>query len=103
VQEQRKKLGLSQKELAQRIQREAIGPITQQYLNDIEHGRRNPPPPPVIELFAAALELPVTYLAFVARQFPPGIPRERIDPETFDREWQAFRKKLKPEHRETDS
>ena len=39
----RKEKGLSQKQLAELVEREEGGSISPQYLNDIEHDRRNPP------------------------------------------------------------
>ena len=54
----RKKVPLSQKQLAERILREEDGqPISPQYLNDIEHDRRDPPGEFLIEQFAKHLKL----------------------------------------------
>jgi len=53
----RKEKSLSQKELAKEIKKDDGGPITPQYLNDIEHGRRNPPSREMVEQIAKALGL----------------------------------------------
>ena len=51
----RKALGMSQKELAARTRKEGGGAISPQYLNDIEHDRRNPPSEYIIEQLAGHL------------------------------------------------
>ena len=51
----RKKKGLSQKELAALIEREAGAPISPQYLNDIEHDRRSPSSDHLVSQFAEDL------------------------------------------------
>ncbi|HYW46720.1 MAG TPA: helix-turn-helix transcriptional regulator [Bryobacteraceae bacterium] len=43
IAEARRAVGMSQKELAGKIKKEDGLPISAQYLNDIEHDRRNPP------------------------------------------------------------
>ena len=43
ISEARRAAGLSQKELAAKVKKEDGQPISAQYLNDIEHDRRNPP------------------------------------------------------------
>ena len=52
VSQTRKQLGLSQKQLAERIEREEGGPISAQYLNDIEHDRRSPSSDHMMQEFA---------------------------------------------------
>ena len=66
----RKKMALSQKELATRIFKEDGKPISPQYLNDIEHDRRNPPNEIIRNQLAKELELPRNYLNFLAGAFP---------------------------------
>ena len=55
--EARKKVGLSQKQLAERIKKEGGEAISPQYLNDIERDRRNPPSEYLISQFAKELGL----------------------------------------------
>jgi transcriptional regulator with XRE-family HTH domain len=70
IRQERLKLGLSQKELSALILKENGRPITQQYLNDLEHERRNVPPPSLIEQFAKALKLEPEFLYYLAGEIP---------------------------------
>jgi len=93
--DQRKELGLSQKELASRVKRDDGVTISPQYLNDIEHDRRSPTGPHLIEQLAKALKLDAAYLSFLAGQFPEDVRRQTPDQERFNHAWQAFRRNLK--------
>ncbi len=62
VMEKRKSLNLTLKQVADKIKKENGDPLTPQYLNDIEHDRRNPPPEYIIKQIAKVLELDVDYL-----------------------------------------
>ena len=95
IMETRKELGLSQKELAAHIQREDGTPISNQYLNDIEHDRRSPTGRHLIEQLAKVLKLGPDYLFFLAGQFPEDVRRHTPDPEHFAQAWSAFRRSLK--------
>jgi transcriptional regulator with XRE-family HTH domain len=46
ISEARRSKGLSQKDLAAKVKKEDGQAISPQYLNDIEHDRRNPPGAP---------------------------------------------------------
>ena len=63
----RRKLGMSQKQLAERIRREEEedGSISPQYLNDIEHDRRSPSSDHMIQQFSRALDLSENYLCYL--------------------------------------
>jgi transcriptional regulator with XRE-family HTH domain len=52
----RKEQKLSQKELAEKVLKEDGQAITPQYLNDIEHDRRNPSSDYLVKQFAKALK-----------------------------------------------
>jgi transcriptional regulator with XRE-family HTH domain len=93
--ESRRALGLSQKDLASRVRRDDGGPISPQYLNDIEHDRRNPTGRLLIDQIARALKLDADYLSFLAGQFPEDVRRQKPDEEQFSSAWQAFRRNLK--------
>ncbi len=67
----RKKKLMSQKQLAATVLKEDGGPISPQYLNDIERDRRNAPGEHLIAQFARALDVPEEYLFFLANQIPP--------------------------------
>lgn len=93
----RKKLGLSQKELAARIKKEDGAPISAPYLNDIEHNRRYPPSGYLLRQLARELNLPVEYLLFYAGQYPKDIRGDQgaYAPKDVEAAFRAFRKALK--------
>jgi len=95
--EARKKLGISQKTLAERIKKEDGEPISPQYLNDIERDRRNPPSEHLIVQFAKELELSKDYLLLAAGTVPKDLAARLSDsdPETIERAFRAFRRTLK--------
>lgn len=89
VAEARKQAGLSQKKLAEKIGK------SPQYLNDIEHGKRNPDSDELIEAFAKALNLDPAVLYYLARRFPPADMKPGIADEKVVQAYKAFRKALK--------
>lgn len=93
----RKDREISQKELATRILKEDGRPISPQYLNDIEHDRRNPPGEFIIVQLAENLNLPQEHLIAVAGMLPSSLrdslPRD--DPERVEKAFRAFRRELK--------
>jgi transcriptional regulator with XRE-family HTH domain len=97
VTEARKALGISQKDLAGRILKENGEPISAQYLNDIEHGRRDPPSEFFIEQFARHLKLLREPLIAAAGRYPADI-RDTIagaDPRAVEQAFAAFRQVLR--------
>jgi len=94
IAERRKSLGFSQKELAARIKKEDGTPISPQYLNDIEHDRRNPPPDYLLVQFADALNLARDELFFRAGQLPSDLQLEQYPPEKLRDALKAFRRRL---------
>ena len=90
----RRKLGLSQRELAARILKEDGEPISPQYLNDLERDRRNPPAQHFLKQFAAQLDLPEEYLAFVAGQLPEDLRNGSYAPDQVQAAFHAFRRTL---------
>ena len=98
IAEARKKASLSQKDLATRIKKEDGSPISPQYLNDIEHDRRNPPSEFILRQFAKELNLPFEYLLFFAGELPRDVLDSRHSPpqpEDVEAAFRAFRKALK--------
>jgi len=95
--EARKAIGLSQKDLAAKVFKEDGKPISPQYLNDIEHDRRNPPSPEMMDQFAAVLKIPSDVLYSLAGKLSPAdmkkIPAD--DHEKIIEAYKAFRKALK--------
>jgi transcriptional regulator with XRE-family HTH domain len=90
----RRQAGLSQKDLAARIKKEDGTPISPQYLNDLEHDRRNPPAEHLLRQFAEALQLTPEYLFFVAGQFPADLRDRGYRPERVEAAFRAFRRTL---------
>lgn len=97
IAEARKALGLSQKDLAAKVLKEDGKPISPQYLNDIEHDRRNPPSEFIIEQLAKHLKLSEEPLIAAAGMWPSDIQRKlrTADPTVVDQAFTAFRKVLK--------
>jgi transcriptional regulator with XRE-family HTH domain len=97
ITEARRKLGLSQKELAMRIKKEDGGPISPQYLNDIERDRRNPPSEFLINQFAKELRIRKDFLILAAGTLPNELAQQvpGSDPATVERALQAFRREIK--------
>lgn len=93
----RKELGISQKDLAAKIVKEDGETISPQYLNDIEHDRRNPPGEQIIEQFAKHLKLTKEYLIIAAGMLPSDVRKDMAGakPEHVERAYRAFRDNLK--------
>jgi transcriptional regulator with XRE-family HTH domain len=96
ISEERKKSGLSQKDLAERITREEGGSISPQYLNDIEHDRRSPSSDHIIQEFARALKVSVNYLYYLADRVPAEARRANMAPQQVDEWVAAFRRTTPP-------
>jgi len=100
ISEARKKANLSQKELAALLRKkEDDQPISPQYLNDLEHDRRNPPADHLIEQFAKHLKIEKDVLYFAAGELPADVRESSVDLKK-DRErvvkaYQAFRRELR--------
>ena len=93
----RKARRLSQKDLAARIKKEDGDAISPQYLNDIEHDRRNPPSEYLIAQFAKELDLAKDHLCFAAGTLPEELRKTVSDarPERVEAAFKAFRRELK--------
>lgn len=86
IAETRKSKNMSQKELAVKLD------ISPQYLNDIEHDKRSPSSPQLIELLATTLEVNPEYLSYLAGRMPEVVKEGKLDPSTFEKAMVAFRK-----------
>ena len=91
ISEKRKEAGLSQKDLAAKVCKEDGQPISPQYLNDLEHGRRHPPAPHLIEQLASALKMEAVLLYHCAGELPPDLSCNAVDDETVVAAYDAFR------------
>jgi transcriptional regulator with XRE-family HTH domain len=97
----RKVLGISQKTLASRIKKEDGEPISAQYLNDIEHDRRNAPSEFLISQLAKELTLSKDHLCLAAGTIPADV-KENVaaaETETVDAAFSAFRRAVKKGNR----
>lgn len=88
----RKIKGLSQKQLAAEVRREDGTPISPQYLNDIEHDRRNPSSDHLVQQFATVLGLDADYLYYLADRFPEDLRNARLSQQQVSDVMRAFRK-----------
>lgn len=94
--EVRKQQGLSQKQLAERIEREEGDSISPQYLNDIEHDRRSPSSDHMIQQFARVLKVSADYLYYLAGRIPADIRQANMPPSKVDKWASAFRRTKPP-------
>ena len=90
----RKNKGLSQKRVAAGTVKEDGLAISAQYLNDIEHDRRNPPSEHIVRQLADALDLDLDYLLFLAGRFPSDVLEMSRDQEGVKTAMKAFRRSL---------
>jgi len=97
----RRRAGLSQKDVAAHILKEDGSPISPQYLNDLEHDRRNPPAEALLAQFAERLDVPLDYLCFVAGQLPQDLRESSAQPERVAVAFRAFRRTLRGDEQGT--
>jgi transcriptional regulator with XRE-family HTH domain len=96
ISEVRKQRGLSQKQLAELIEREeGGGSISAQYLNDIEHDRRSPSSDHMIHQFAHVLKVSANYLYYLAGRVPAEMREANVPPQKVDEWVAAFRRSTK--------
>ena len=96
ISDARKDLGISQKELASRIQKDDGKEISAQYLNDIEHDRRNAPAEFMIEQLSNELNLDKDFLCLIAGTVPKDVQDLGKDnPEKAQEFFKAFRRNIK--------
>jgi len=87
---------MSQKDLAEAVKKEDGKQISAQYLNDIEHDRRNPPSELLIAQIAAALKLDKDVLCLVAGTIPQDLKKiASTQPEKVEEAFRVFRRTFK--------
>jgi len=91
----RKDLGLSQKDLANKIRKEDGEAITPQYLNDIEHDRRSPSSDHIVKQFSTVLNLKPDVLYWLAGRIPGDVMKRVASSEQIENAFTAFRRTLK--------
>src|ERR1700752_4259363 len=96
IAETRRALGLNQKEVAAKIKKEDGQAISAQYLNDIEHDRRNPPSEFLIAQFATLLKQDKDVLILAAGMIPQDLQQlAATQPDKVEQAFKAFRKAVK--------
>jgi transcriptional regulator with XRE-family HTH domain len=89
-------MGHALMELASRIMKEDdAGPISPQYLNDIEHDRRSPSSGHLIRQFSRILNIPEDYLFALAGRLPDDVRPDASTPDKVVEAFANFRKTLK--------
>jgi transcriptional regulator with XRE-family HTH domain len=91
ITEARKKAGLTQKEVAERLRRTDGRSVLPPYLNDLEHDRRYPPENEMIEQLAKIIGLSSDVLYFYAKRVPADVRRDAGDAEV-EAAYRAFRR-----------
>ena len=91
----RKDKRLSQREVAAKTLKEDGAAISAQYLNDIEHDRRNPPNEHIIRQLASILGLEEDYLFFLAGRLPSDVLEISQNSENISNAMKAFRRNLR--------
>lgn len=94
IREARKEGRFRLAEIAARVKKENGESITAQYLNDLEHDRRNPPPPLMIDQLASALNLNADLLYHLAGKIPSDLLAVQADRELIIKAYKNFRKQL---------
>jgi len=91
----RKAKGLSQKELAALVKKEeGGGPVSPQYLNDIEHDRRSPTSDHLIKQFATILDEDEGYLFVLAGKIPDDVREKAKDRDKIVKSFANFIKNI---------
>lgn len=94
ISEARKVKGWALKDVAARVRREDEGPISLQYLNDIEHDRRSPSSDRMVQQFAEALEIDLDWLYYLAGRWPKEVRDRNLSQQQVSDAMVAFRRKL---------
>ena len=89
---------LSQKDLAAQLHKEDGEAISPQYLNDIEHDRRNPPGEYLLRQLAEVFGLPLDYLLFKAGRWPKDLYEGNVRLTEFHTAFDTFRQTLQKNH-----
>lgn len=92
IRERRIFLKLSLRQIAEKIKKEDGEVLSPQYLNDIEHNRRNPPSEFILAQLASVLEIEKNYLLALKGELPKPVKNYISEkPETGDVVGKFFR------------
>jgi transcriptional regulator with XRE-family HTH domain len=89
-------LALTQKDVAAGIVRDDGKPLSVQYLNDIEHGRRGAPPDYDIGQLAKLLRVEIDVLYCRAGRLPRDIRKRSVSDRQEAAAYRALRRELRP-------
>ncbi len=96
ISEARAAKGMSQKDLAAQLKKEDGSVISAQYLNDIEHDRRNPPSEFIIGQMAEILSLHKDALCLAAGLIPEDLKKlAATNPDEVEKAFKVFRRSVK--------
>lgn len=95
ISEARKRANLTQRELAVLLKKEDGQPISFQYMNDIEHDKRNRPSDHLMRQLAKHLYLDLDYLYACAGELPHDLRDPQVDKTKLVAGFAAIRKSLK--------
>jgi transcriptional regulator with XRE-family HTH domain len=95
IAKRRKQLALTQKQIAAAISQDDGKPLSVQYLNDIEHGRRGAPPDYVIAQLAKLLRLQLDVLYFRSGRLPPDVQKKSVSDQQAAAAYRALRRELR--------
>jgi transcriptional regulator with XRE-family HTH domain len=94
IKRRRRELGLTQRDVAERIRFEDGRAISGPYLVELEHSTRRPPRAFLIEQFAQALNLKADVLYFAAGRIPADLEERDVSDALVIAAFQAFRREL---------
>jgi transcriptional regulator with XRE-family HTH domain len=95
IAKRRKELGFSLKDVSDRVKKEDGESISPQYLNDIEHDRRQPDSERLIDQLALALKLPAEVLYYEAGKLGDSTKARKASEKQIVAAYKAFRHTLK--------
>ena len=95
IAKRRKQLNLTQRQVAAGIKQDDGKPLSVQYLNDIDHGRRGAPPDYIIVQLAKLLRLELDVLYFRSGRLPLDIRNRSISDDRAAAAYRAFRRELR--------
>lgn len=99
IAEGRKRVKLTQRELAARIKMEDGRAMSPPYLNDLEHNLRKPPRGHLLDQLAKELGVEADLLYFLAGRMPADMAPKEASEEQVLAAYRAFRKELKGKKR----
>jgi transcriptional regulator with XRE-family HTH domain len=101
IKKRRRELALTQVKVAARIIQDDGKPLSMQYLNDIENGRRGAPPDYMLKQLAKVLRVELDLLYFRAGRIPPDLQKRLVSDARAVAAFAAFRAALRPRRKKS--